>query len=247
MYSHDTDQRLSIASVMTSRSIMSLIIAPLSRLLSAMPSFVSSLGCFERIQDFLEAHQDNDGHLVLLGEANAYAEELGDDAGMELRSHGDFSSPTSTHVVVKNASFSLRKGESPLLHNINLTLKSASLTMITGRVGSGKSILLLGLLQELHATGFVSKPTGGVAYCSQSAWLVHGTIKDNIIVSQTDDPDEKWYQAVIQACNLDKDFKSLPAGDRSSIGTKGMLLSGGQRHRVVWYPQRSVLLRIYTG
>lgn len=230
------------------------MIAPLAQLLSAMPSFLSSLGCFDRIQEFLEEHQDKDRHIALLGEVYTYPKERDNSIEMQLRNNcSDSSSPDSLYTI-KSASFSLKDGEPPLLHNINLTLKPKSLTMITGKVGSGKTMLLLALLQELHTTGYISKLAGGAAYCSQSAWLVHGTIKDNIIGSQTDIPDEIWYQAVIQACNLDKDFENLPAGDHSSIGSKGMTLSGGQKHRVVGHPKKAIfisylhrLICIYAG
>jgi ABC-type bacteriocin/lantibiotic exporter with double-glycine peptidase domain len=40
------------------------------------------------------------------------------------------------------------------------------------------------------------------------------------------------YSKTLAACALAPDLKTLPAGDASEIGEKGINLSGGQRHRV---------------
>jgi ABC-type iron transport system FetAB ATPase subunit len=52
-----------------------------------------------------------------------------------------------------------------------------------------------------------------VAYCAQSPWLEHATIRDNIIYESPLGYDETRYDAVIRACALDKDLEILPAGE----------------------------------
>ena len=44
--------------------------------------------------------------------------------------------------------------------------------------------------------------------------------------------EEDRYRRVLEACGLDVDVKSLPAGDGTWIGDKGATLSGGQRARL---------------
>ena len=44
--------------------------------------------------------------------------------------------------------------------------------------------------------------------------------------------EEERYKKVLEACALDVDVKSLPAGDGTWIGDKGATLSGGQRARL---------------
>ena len=44
--------------------------------------------------------------------------------------------------------------------------------------------------------------------------------------------EEERYRRVLEACGLDVDVKSLPAGDGTWIGDKGTTLSGGQRARL---------------
>jgi len=103
--------------------------------------------------------------------------------------------------------------------------------MIIGKVGSGKSTLLKGLLGELPATaGSVQINFSGSAYCEQQHWLVNDTIQNNIIGQST--LEARWYETVVNACALDKDFAVLPSGGLSLIGSKGISLSGGQKARV---------------
>lgn len=37
---------------------------------------------------------------------------------------------------------------------------------------------------------------------------------------------------VIEVCALQIDFKTFPSGDRTIVGERGVLLSGGQRARI---------------
>ncbi|KND91880.1 Multidrug resistance-associated protein 1 [Tolypocladium ophioglossoides CBS 100239] len=231
IYSHDTQQRLSIATVFTSLSIISLMTTPLSELLFSIPSFVSCLGSFDRIQAFLEKSQDAGRSMAALEhdlgilQATVADIELSDWQGSPSRDRRAL-------VTTRDASFAVSAGGAPILHNISLNIMPSTLTIVTGNVGSGKSMLLLGLLGELHAIGSVTTSENGAAYCSQSTWLVHGSIRQNILGLSGHGIDETWYQTVVQACALDRDFQQLTAGDQSSMGNKGLALSGGQRHRV---------------
>ncbi|EEQ37641.1 hypothetical protein CLUG_01764 [Clavispora lusitaniae ATCC 42720] len=72
--------------------------------------------------------------------------------------------------------------------------------------------------------------TESVAYCSQSAWLLNDTIRNNITFATPFNQDR--YDKVVEACGLTRDLEILTAGDRTEIGEKGIALSGGQKQRV---------------
>ena len=71
---------------------------------------------------------------------------------------------------------------------------------------------------------------GSLGYCAQQAWIQNATLKDNILFHKKLDKDR--YNQVLEACALKSDLQTLPAGDATEIGEKGINLSGGQKHRV---------------
>jgi len=138
-----------------------------------------------------------------------------------------------------------------VLRHINLEFPRKELSVISGKTGSGKSLLLAALLGEIDkmagtiympkavAPGerFDSKATAAnwiledsVAYAAQVPWIENATIKENITFGLPVDADR--YDKVVNVCALRKDFELLEDGDGTDIGANGINLSGGQRSRV---------------
>ena len=57
-----------------------------------------------------------------------------------------------------------------------------------------------------------------MAYVSQQAWIQNSTVRDNVLFGQP--YQRKRYNAVIKACQLERDLSILPAGDMTEIGEK---------------------------
>ncbi|KAJ2929240.1 hypothetical protein H1R20_g7856, partial [Candolleomyces eurysporus] len=132
---------------------------------------------------------------------------------------------------------------------LDVVFPQGKLSIISGATGSGKSALLESLLGEMHCISgnvIIDKSNQRVAYCAQSPWLEHATIKDNILFGCTAPFSEERYHNVIYACALEQDLSILDAGDMTEIGEKGITLSGGQRARVALaralYSRAKVLL-----
>ncbi|KAL7752385.1 hypothetical protein RI367_001919 [Sorochytrium milnesiophthora] len=121
-------------------------------------------------------------------------------------------------------------GEQFTLADIDLTFARGTLTAVTGRVGQGKSSLLHALLGEMHRLSGRVEMNGAIAYVAQAAWIINGTVRDNITMGST--YDEKRYRRTLEACSLMPDLAILERGDQTLIGDKGVNLSGGQRARV---------------
>ena len=139
-------------------------------------------------------------------------------------------------VLFQNCDFSWGDAASPVLSAINLSVKSKSLSVICGRVGSGKSSLISGLLDELRCTpsetgesfGYVIR--GKAAYVAQEAFIQNLSVRDNILFGAPFD--QERYDQVVEACSLTSDFALMPSGDACEIGERGVNLSGGQKQRV---------------
>ena len=121
----------------------------------------------------------------------------------------------------------------PVLQSLNIRFPAHVLSLIIGRVGSGKSSLLLSLLSEMHQQrGSITLPHGQhrIAYTAQVAFLASASIRSNILFGLPYEAD--WYHRVLEACALDVDIDRFAAGDATVVGENGLTLSGGQKMRV---------------
>ncbi|KAI9354109.1 hypothetical protein DFJ73DRAFT_320268 [Zopfochytrium polystomum] len=120
------------------------------------------------------------------------------------------------------------------LRHLDISFRIGGLNVVTGATGSGKSSLVLALLGELKRLSgkicFVHERAGSVSYVAQTAWLLNATIRDNITMGLP--MDEERYRQTLQDCALVRDLETLPSGDLTEIGEKGISLSGGQKQRV---------------
>ena len=234
---------ISVAQAFTSLAIITLLTDPLSSLLSSVPSFAATLGCFNRIQEYLLSEErkilriadekvDSNRSFCFQqdppGTANHQSIQL---EQLESSVQPAQRYPRDTLLKIESCSF----GEPPVLHDITVTVERASLTMISGQVGAGKSMLLKAMLGELpNSTGIMHKKIREVAYCAQSPWLLNASIQRNIVgESDNRDFDEAWYKTVIHVCDLQSDIALFLEGDQFMVGSNGISLSGGQKQRVV--------------
>ena len=134
-------------------------------------------------------------------------------------------------VRVWDATFTWdRKEGRHCLEDINFVARKAELSCIVGRVGAGKSSFLeaiLGDIWKIHGEVVVH---GRTAYVAQQAWVMNASVKENIVFGHRWDP--QFYERTINACALTEDLKTLPDGDQTEVGERGISLSGGQKARV---------------
>ncbi|KAJ7265915.1 P-loop containing nucleoside triphosphate hydrolase protein [Mycena haematopus] len=154
-----------------------------------------------------------------------------------------------------------------ILADLNLAFPTGELSLICGKLGSGKSLLLLALLGEAEVVaGQMTCPRsppaflascsnkkisekdwlveGMCAYVPQVSWLRNASVKQNILFHLP--YDKERYERTLEACALIDDLAILEDGDETEIGELGVTLSGGQRVRVslarAIYSRASILL-----
>jgi ATP-binding cassette subfamily C (CFTR/MRP) protein 1 len=116
------------------------------------------------------------------------------------------------------------------LVNMSFSIKKGELIAVVGAVGSGKSSLLYALLGELQHQGGSASMRGSVSFCDQKPWIMNDTLRGNVLFGL--DFDEARFDQCLHAACLEDDIASLPGGEHTEIGEKGINLSGGQKARV---------------
>ena len=128
------------------------------------------------------------------------------------------------------------------IRDITLHLEKGTFTVITGRIGSGKTTVLESLL------GLVPREAGEVrwngelvedrasflvpprcAYTSQVPRLFSDTLRDNILMGLPEE--EVDLASAIWLAAMEQDVEQLESGLDTVIGPRGVRLSGGQAQR----------------
>ena len=243
---------LDVGKAFTSLSLFALLADPLASLIMAMTAFAGSVGCFARIQTFLEKEQHRDQrtkpYMLSFNDSSSYS-SYGVEETKELvpiketkktekyalteKMLGTRTTKYDGNAIsIEDGSFGWDADKASLVSSIQLTIPQAKVTLIAGPVGCGKTTLLKGLLGEVPAlSGSVNLclPTN-TSYCEQSPFHMNGTIRESITAFTKFD--ERWYSSVVEACALDEDLRQLPLADQTNIGSKGVALSGGQSQRI---------------
>lgn len=233
--SRSDGNELNISRLFTSLVLISLLASPLVYLFQVLPSIGAAIGCFERIQTYLDTEERLDPRQIEANyRSNPTSEGSSDEKSGQIVGIGEKEvSERITHVMlsINGASFAWNETSRPVLKNVNISINRGEHVAIIGQVGSGKSLLLNAILGEVaQSEGSLIISTSEVAYCSQSPWLENRTGKE--ILSRHEHEDEAWRKSVIWACALD-DLEILKVYGEGSIGTGGAGLSGGQKQRLV--------------
>lgn len=202
-------QQLGMAEVFASLSFLGLLTFPLSQLFQKFAWFVSAMACLKRVQDFLDREERE--------EYRKFEKET----------------PASTAVSFHNVHIGWTKDKWQLTE-LNLCIPKSQLTIVTGSVAAGKSTLCRALLGEAaNVEGTIvmhQLRAAQIGYCDQTAFLVNGSIRSNIIGSGPFKG--SLYDEVLEATLLKPDLRSLPNSDKTEVGSGGVTLSGGQKQRV---------------
>jgi len=229
---------LTAAIAFTSLSLFSMIRTPLAAVLEMTTATTNAYVSAGRVEDFLNVEE------TLKYEQLSVAENQDDPIigfkGAVIK-HAtrktEQESSATANATSTSENFRLE------LNDINFPI--GKLSIVVGSVGSGKSTLLNSLLGEttlLSGKIFMVDDRGDrelcpedqstgltdtVAYCPQAPWLIGATIRENILFGRP--YEQKRYQQVLSACALERDLEIFEEGDRTVVGEKGTVCSGGQK------------------
>ncbi len=150
--------------------------------------------------------------------------------------------PAPGRIEFKAVSFSYTDG-SPVLSDINLTIKKGERIGISGPPGSGKTSLVQLIPRLYNATQGqllidgkkintldLEQLRDHVAFMPQESFLFSGTIRENILMGL--DTDQAGLDSVLDTCCLTETLDQMPDGLDTMVGERGITLSGGQKQRI---------------
>ncbi len=221
---HNGDRHLDLGTIVAFTSLQSRLFFPLTSLLNVQVDVTSALALFDRIFEYLDL-----------------AQEIQDPPnGVELAPEN----VTGT-VTFEKVSFQYESTqERPTLDEITFSAQPGALVALVGASGAGKTTLTY-LIPRLYDVDTGSVAIDGhdvrsikldslsriVGVVTQETYLVHDTIRANLLYGRPDATEEELVAAA-RAAAIHDHIASLPEGYDTVVGERGYKLSGGEKQRV---------------
>ena len=148
----------------------------------------------------------------------------------------------STGIDIQNVTFAYE--ETPVLKNINLSIKAGEVVAFVGMSGGGKTTLVNLIPRFYDVTEgrilidgrdirevTIESLRGQIAIVTQQTILFNDTVRNNIAYGNIEETEENIVQAA-KAANAHDFIMNLPDGYNTVIGEQGAKLSGGERQRI---------------
>ena len=148
----------------------------------------------------------------------------------------------STGIDIQDVTFAYE--ETPVLKNINLSIKAGEVVAFVGMSGGGKTTLVNLIPRFYDVTEgrilidgsdirdvTIESLRGQIAIVTQQTILFNDTVKNNIAYGNIEETEENIIQAA-KAANAHDFIMNLPDGYDTMIGEQGAKLSGGERQRI---------------
>ncbi|MFG6302214.1 ABC transporter ATP-binding protein [Corynebacterium hesseae] len=210
---------ITIGTLIAFSTLQTQIFRPITGLLNVGAQWVASMALFSRIFEYLDLEPE-------LTEATEPAQLA--DASLTLH----------------NVSYRYPGTDTDALSDVSLSIPAHTTTALVGHTGSGKSTVAA-LMARL------ADPTSGsvllgsvdlrdippeqraevIGVVSQETYLIHGSVRENLIFAQPDATEEDMWTA-LHAAHVADVVKELPDGLDTLVGSRGYRFSGGEQQRL---------------
>lgn len=198
---------------------LSLFYEPIDRLNSLNQMLLSGRAAADRVFEILDAEAESNAH-----------------------DGRDLMLPVRGHVLFDQVSFSYQNQLT--IRDLSLEARPGQMIALVGTTGAGKTTIL-SLLQRFYERssgricidgqdiGDLSKRSlrSQMAYVTQEPFLFNGTVRENLLLALPHASDEQLWQA-LEAAHAAVFVKKLPNLLDTTVGERGVKLSGGEKQRI---------------
>lgn len=214
---------LSIGTVVAFTALQSGLFRPVMGLMSVGVQWVTAMAFFSRIFEWLDLVPE--------------IKEPEHPAQIDLDS-------VRGEVRFEHVDFAYDGSERNVLSDVDLTIEAGTTTAVVGHTGSGKSTLA-SLLPRLNDVSSGRVLIDGVdvrdmrfadlaaivGVVSQETYLVHASVRQNLLVAAPGASDERLWE-VLEAARIAELVRGLPQGMDTMVGARGHRFSGGEQQRL---------------
>ncbi|WP_434283428.1 ABC transporter ATP-binding protein [Clostridium botulinum] len=190
---------------------------PMSQITQLSSAIQSSVAAVHRVFEFLNEEEESEGLELIKPDKEVYG-----------------------NVSFENVEFSYTK-EKPLLHDLNVQVKSGQMVAIVGPTGVGKTTLINLLMRFYDVTGGSIKIDGvdiqhmkrndlraKFGMVLQDTWLFNGSIKENIAYGKEGATEEEIIDAA-KVANVHHFITTLPEGYNMILNEEANNISQGEK------------------
>lgn len=225
---------LTPGTIVTFSLLFELVIWPVIGLNEQWNRLYEGGGAFRRIQEFLDRNERTSSQ-----ENRGVPTENGANQGDDSKEHLHALNRKTAIIDMNRVSYQPSTKSSPIINDIDFTMKQGEVVAVVGPSGAGKSTfaaLCCGLLQPTAGVmklsySLVERDRPDTLYLAQQTYLFTGSISENIRLSDESASNEEIASAAFQAC-IHEDIEQLMFKFDTEIGEGGSTLSGGQRQRI---------------
>lgn len=175
-----TGQSMDVSKAYASLNIVSLMTTQLGETIQNLPTVMSAVSCFDRIQDFLNLPSQRDHRLKVSEPPQEVLEST-----RKPQTNGDVEMETMPEALVSQSGPLIRVVDAsmcwieyePVIQDVSFDIARHRITFVVGPVGCGKSTLLKGLVGEVPSCkGFVFSGSPSAGFVDQTSWIQTGTL-----------------------------------------------------------------------